>query len=49
MHLEGWTHPLPDYLVKAIESGAITVHQAKGYQYLLGEVLNPQGTLIVFK
>lgn len=48
MPLEGWTIPLPDWIVKAIQEGKITVNQEKGYQFLLGQVFNPEGTLIIF-
>ena len=48
MKLEGWTHSLPDWLEKAVMENVVTVHSAKGFQYLLGEVMNPEGTLIKF-
>ena len=46
--LEGWTRPLPAYLVEAIAEGILMVEQGKGYQYLVGNVVNPQGTLVSF-
>ena len=46
--LEGWTRPLPTYLVEAIAEGILMVKQGKGYQYLVGNVVNPQGTLVSF-
>lgn len=48
MQLEGWVNPLPEYIVKAIEAGVIKVEQAKGFQFLLGTVTNPEGTVIKF-
>ena len=48
MHLEGWVNPLPDWIVACIKVGKLTIHQAKGYQYLQGTVTNPEGTLVIF-
>lgn len=46
--LEGWTQPLSAYLIEALEAGLLVVKQGKGYEYLVGEVVNPQGTIISF-
>jgi len=39
---------LPEYIVKAIKNGTIIVCQAKDYEYLKGEIVNPEGTKISF-
>ena len=49
MKLEGWINDLPDYVVAAIKEGHITIHQAKGYQYLVGKVWNPAGHVVEFQ
>ena len=46
--LEGWEKPLPVWIVDAIIKGDITVHNAKGYQYLIGQAYNGH-MLVVFK
>lgn len=48
MTLKGWTKKLPEYIVKAIKNGTIIVCQAKDYEYLKGEIVNPEGTKISF-
>ena len=48
IHLEGWVNPLPQWLVDAILDGRVTVHHGKGYQFLRGTVVNPQGLIIGF-
>jgi len=47
--LEGWTNPLPEWLIVYINAGTVTVNQGDGFQYLLGTVTNPEGTVIVFE
>lgn len=47
MFLQGWTKPLPDYIVNAINQGKITVNQARDHQYLLGETTYPNSNCIV--
>jgi len=50
IHLIGWINPLPDYIVKAIQSDTITIHKGKGFQYLLGETTYPNSkTIVSFK
>lgn len=48
MLLKGWVNPLPDWIVKALESGQLQVKQAKDHEYLVGTATNPQGTIISF-
>ena len=47
--LKGWARPLPAYLEQAVQDGILSVNEAKGYQYLLGVVTNPEGTVIEFQ
>jgi hypothetical protein len=49
MILDGWTHPLPTWLEDAVIKGLVVVYEAKeGYQYLVGTVTNPFGTVVCF-
>ena len=49
MHLDGWVHPLPEWLVLAVKAGQLQVLKAKNYQYLKGIVTNPEGTVVEFQ
>ena len=49
IHLKGWEKPLPEWLAKAVEDGKITVHHDKYHDYLIGEIVNPNGLVISFK
>ena len=51
--LKGWSKELPDWIIKAIQDGKITIHTAKDkkygeYEYLKGEAYNGH-MLVCFK
>ena len=48
LHLQGWCHPLPEWIVQDVKAEKLTVNQGKGFQFLLGTVVNPQGTVVSF-
>jgi hypothetical protein len=52
MHLKGWQHPLPEWIIKAIECGLykVIIHPKElDYEYLFGSAVNPSGIVITFK
>ena len=55
MHLLGWIHPLPKWIIEAVLEGKLQVVDTtdkKGLvylQYLKGTVTNPEGTVIEFQ
>jgi hypothetical protein len=53
MHLTGWTNPLPDFVVQAIEAGTVVVYvqNIKGveYQLLKGVCQSPYGYTVEYQ
>lgn len=53
MHLLGWSQPLPEFIVTAVQSGTLTVYtetiKGQTYQFLRGTVQSPYGYLVEFR